>query len=160
MENPKYAGFWLRFVALIIDSFVINIIQFFFIFPMLAFFGITFTTLNLSEIGMLSEEDIMVMLPAIISMVTSIALFSFLIQLLYYALLESSKHQASLGKMMLGIIVTDTNGERLDFTKAMIRQLGKIISGVMFCIGYIMAAFTEKKQALHDIIANTYVVIK
>lgn len=127
---------------------------------MLAFFGITFTTLNLSEIGMLSEEDIMVMLPAIISMVTSIALFSFLIQLLYYALLESSKHQASLGKMMLGIIVTDTNGERLDFTKAMIRQLGKIISGVMFCIGYIMAAFTEKKQALHDIIANTYVVIK
>jgi len=60
----------------------------------------------------------------------------------------------------LGLKVTDMNGEKLDFSKSLIRNLGKIISGIILYIGYIMAGFTEKKQALHDMIASTLVVKK
>ena len=79
---------------------------------------------------------------------------------LYYALMESSSRQATLGKMALGIIVTDTEGQRVSFARATGRHFGKIVSGIILDIGYIMIAFTEKKQGLHDIMANCLVVIK
>ena len=82
------------------------------------------------------------------------------IQILYFTLMESSKFQATIGKMALGLIVTDLNGGKLDFSKAFIRNLCKIISNAIMFIGYIMAGFTEKKQALHDMIASTLVVKK
>ncbi len=76
--------------------------------------------------------------------------------------MESSKYQASVGKIALGIIALpfDTNGNKLDFSKAFVRNICKIISSMILCIGYIMAGFTDKKQALHDMIANTLVVNK
>ena len=70
----------------------------------------------------------------------------------------SSPKQATIGKQALGIIVTDLNGGRIDPGKAALRWVGKIISGLILLIGYIMAAFTERKQALHDIIAGTLVL--
>lgn len=79
---------------------------------------------------------------------------------LYYALMESSSRQATLGKMALGIIVTDTEGQRVSFARATGRHFGKIISGIILDIGYIMIAFTAKKQGLHDIMASCLVVIK
>ncbi|MFK0735298.1 MAG: RDD family protein [Gloeotrichia echinulata GP01] len=79
---------------------------------------------------------------------------------LYYALLESSDQQATLGKQALGIIVTDLEGNKISFGRATGRYFSKWISSLIFAIGYIMAAFTEKKQALHDIIAGTLVVKK
>ena len=82
------------------------------------------------------------------------------IQTLYFALLESSSKQATVGKMVMGIIVTDINGNKLDFAKALVRALCRIISSAILLIGYIMAAFTEKKQALHDMIASTLVLKK
>jgi uncharacterized RDD family membrane protein YckC len=77
---------------------------------------------------------------------------------LYYALLESSFKQATLGKMALGLKVTDMEGKRISFGQATGRYFAKILSGLILCIGYLMAAFTEKKQALHDIIVGTLVV--
>lgn len=77
---------------------------------------------------------------------------------LYYAGLESSAHQATLGKRALGIKVVDRNGERLSFLHALGRWLAAGLSYLIFYIGFLMAAFTEKKQALHDLIASTYVV--
>jgi uncharacterized RDD family membrane protein YckC len=74
--------------------------------------------------------------------------------------MESSKYQATVGKLALGLIVTDMNGGKLDFVKALIRNVSKIVSTITLLIGYIIAAFTEKKQALHDIIAGTLVVKK
>jgi uncharacterized RDD family membrane protein YckC len=82
------------------------------------------------------------------------------IQTLYYSLMESSNHQASIGKIVLGLKVTDLNGNKIDFTKALVRNLSKIISSLILMIGYLMAAFTDKKQALHDMVANTLVVKK
>ena len=78
--------------------------------------------------------------------------------LAYGALLESSEKQATFGKQMMGIKVTDVEGRRIDVTKAFIRQVGKFVSGAILCIGYIIAFFTAKKQALHDLLAGTLVV--
>jgi uncharacterized RDD family membrane protein YckC len=77
---------------------------------------------------------------------------------LYYAIQESYAKQATIGKQALGIVVTDIQGKPIDFVKATIRYFSKIISALILLIGYIMAAFTEKKQALHDIIAGTLVL--
>ena len=90
--------------------------------------------------------------------VASIALLS--IRIIYGALMESSKYQATVGKLAMGIYVTDTNGSRLSFLKAFLRHIGKILSGWILFIGYIMAAFTDKKQALHDYLASSIVVKK
>jgi uncharacterized RDD family membrane protein YckC len=83
---------------------------------------------------------------------------STVISWLYYALMESSAKQATLGKMAIGIVVTDLDGHRISFGRATGRYFGKILSGLILGIGFLMAAFTEKKQALHDILASTLVV--
>ena len=79
---------------------------------------------------------------------------------LYCTLMESSRYQATLGKIVVGAIVTDLNGNRISFARANGRFFGKWISGAIFDIGFLMAAFTEKQQALHDIIAGTLVIQK
>jgi uncharacterized RDD family membrane protein YckC len=82
------------------------------------------------------------------------------IQLLYFAYFESSEKQATFGKQALGLIVTDTNGDRITFVKGIVRYLAKIVSGLTLLIGYLIQPFTEKKQALHDMIAGTLVFKK
>ena len=79
---------------------------------------------------------------------------------LYYALLESSAWQATLGKKALGLEVTDMQGLRIRFGRATGRFFAKIISSIILFMGFIMAGFTEKKQALHDMIAGTLVIRK
>lgn len=79
---------------------------------------------------------------------------------LYYAIQESSPKQATIGKQAMGLVVTDMNGERVSFVKATIRHFAKILSALILMIGYIMAFFTEKKQALHDMIAGTLILQK
>lgn len=77
---------------------------------------------------------------------------------LYFAGMESSSRQATIGKSVLGIYVTDLNGNRISFLRATGRYLGKILSALILMIGYIMAAFTARKQALHDMLAGTLVL--
>lgn len=77
---------------------------------------------------------------------------------LYYAGMESSSRQATFGKSLLGIYVTGLDGERISFLRATGRYFAKIISALILFIGFIMAAFTERKQALHDMIASTLVL--
>ena len=72
--------------------------------------------------------------------------------------MESSHLQATLGKMALSLQVTDLEGRRITFAKATGRFFAKYLSVLTLGIGYLMAAFTERKQALHDIIAGTLVV--
>lgn len=79
---------------------------------------------------------------------------------LYFTGLESSLMKATFGKIALGIIVTDLDGNRISFGRANGRYWCKYISALILMIGYIMAGFTEKKQALHDTMANTLVVKK
>jgi uncharacterized RDD family membrane protein YckC len=77
---------------------------------------------------------------------------------LYFATMESSSYQATLGKLILGIRVTDLQGQRTSFARATLRYFAKIISALILMIGFLMAAWTERKQALHDMIAGTLVV--
>ena len=77
---------------------------------------------------------------------------------LYEAFMTSSPWQATVGKRVLGIVVTDMEGRRLSFGRATGRHFAKWLSSMALGIGYIMAAFTEKKQGLHDFVAGTVVV--
>ncbi len=160
MESSNYAGFWLRFVAYIIDYIIIAVMQSVVIMPILAMLGFGFASTSGFDFNAMSEEDVMEMIPALIAGMSTIMTISFVIQTLYFSLMESSKYQATLGKMALGLKVIDMSGEKLDFVKALLRQVGKIISGLILMIGYIMAGFTEKKQALHDMLAGALVVKK
>jgi len=125
-----YAGFWLRFLALVIDSLIVVLA------------GVIFGFILGAMGGSAKSLDIPF----------------FIASWLYCALMESSPRQATIGKMVLGISVTDLSGNRISFGRATGRYFAKIISGIILSIGYIMAAFTAKKQALHDIMASTLVV--
>jgi uncharacterized RDD family membrane protein YckC len=151
----NYAGFWRRFVAIFIDIIIIGTLQFVVIAPILAAIGI-----GVSNSSAMDTADPMAMVATIAAIFSTVGIIGQVVQILYFTLMESSKYQATIGKLALGIIVTDMNGGKLDFVKALIRNVSKIVSGIILLIGYIMAAFTEKKQALHDIIAGTLVVKK
>jgi uncharacterized RDD family membrane protein YckC len=77
---------------------------------------------------------------------------------LYFALMESSSKEGTLGKMAVGLHVTDLEGRRITFGRATGRFFSKMLSGIILGIGYIMAGFTEKKQGLHDMVAGTLVL--
>jgi uncharacterized RDD family membrane protein YckC len=84
----------------------------------------------------------------------------FVLRWLYFALMESSQYQATIGKLALGIIVTNMQGQRIGFGQATGRYFGKFISAMMLMIGFMMAGWTEKKQALHDMLAGCLVIRK
>ncbi|MBL0741723.1 RDD family protein [Chryseolinea lacunae] len=157
--NTNYAGFWLRFVAIIIDGIIVGIVQGVLIMPVLGIFGlgIAKSAQNL-EAG--DEAQALSMVAGIMALMGIAQLVFWVIQILYHTLMESSKYQGSVGKIVLGLKVTDLEGNKLDFGKAFVRNLCKVVSGLILCIGYIMAGLTEKKQALHDMIASTLVVKK
>ncbi len=77
--------------------------------------------------------------------------------LAYFSLMECT-WQATLGKMCLGLKVTDLDGNRLTFLRALGRNAGKILSSLILFVGFMLAAWTKKKQALHDMMAGTLVV--
>lgn len=81
-----------------------------------------------------------------------------LIMLLYYTYFESSVRQATIGKQLLNIKVVDKNGNRLTTNSAFIRNISKYLSAFILLIGYLMAAFDARKQALHDKLAGSFVV--
>jgi len=78
--------------------------------------------------------------------------------IIYYALMESSKYQATLGKIVVGIKVVNNDGQGIAFSKALLRNLSKLLSAFILGIGYIMIIFDDRKQGLHDKIADTFVV--
>jgi uncharacterized RDD family membrane protein YckC len=85
---------------------------------------------------------------------------AFVGQWLYFALFESGAMQATPGKRALGLKVVDDDGARIGFGRASGRFFGKIVSGAVFYIGFLMVGFSERKQALHDMMANTLVVFR
>lgn len=105
-------------------------------------------------------DGLILFLPAVILML--IPILGILLYLagrwIYFAMLESSESQATLGKRAMGLIVTDGKGQRLSFGQASGRYFAGAISYVTCYIGYALAGWTQRKQALHDLIADTCVV--
>jgi uncharacterized RDD family membrane protein YckC len=157
--NTNYAGFWMRFVAIIIDGIIIGVVQSFVFVPILAAAGFGFAS-GAENMDLSDPDQAAGMIGAIMAAAGGLWILAMVIQVLYFTFMESSKLQATVGKLALGIKVTDLQGNKLDFTKALIRNLSRIISNFTLLIGYIIAGFTEKKQALHDMIASTLVVKK
>jgi uncharacterized RDD family membrane protein YckC len=142
---PMYAGFWLRFVAWIIDQLILGVAG-----AVLGFF------VGLQNPMFMGHRGVNPFLgPALFSIQ---AFMGRGLAWLYYALMETSAHQATLGKLAVGLYVTDLYGQRLTFGRATGRYFGKIISDFTLFIGYIMAGFTQHRQALHDIMAGTLVL--
>ncbi|TCJ14509.1 RDD family protein [Flaviaesturariibacter flavus] len=86
------------------------------------------------------------------------AVAGILVNCLYFALMESSERGATLGKMALGLRVTDMNGGRITFMQGLGRYFGKILSSIILFIGYLMMVWDDRKQTLHDKMAGTLVV--
>jgi uncharacterized RDD family membrane protein YckC len=125
-----YAGFWRRVAAAIIDGLILGAVTAPFTFGFDGANGYSGRASSISTV----------------------------VSWLYYAFMESSAKQATLGKMALGIRVTDLDGNRIGFGKATGRYFGKILSALILGIGFLMVAFTQRKQGLHDILAGTLVV--
>jgi uncharacterized RDD family membrane protein YckC len=155
----SYGGFWKRFGAIIIDGILLGILNFIVLAPILGAMGIA--SGSAFPFGGMGEDFDPAQLIGTLTAMFGVSWFvSRTIDILYHAFMESSKFQGSLGKMALGMKVVDLNGGKIDFVKALIRNVCKIISGAILAIGYIMAGFTDKKQGLHDMIAGTLVVNK
>jgi uncharacterized RDD family membrane protein YckC len=150
-----YAGFWKRFAAFLIDAVILCVVNIFLLVPFLGMLGLGIVTSAMNE-SVPSPGMIMSIIGAYMGSMLLICIAGWL----YFSIMESSNKQATVGKMALGIIVTDLNGSRISFGRATGRYFGKIISALILYVGYIMAGFTEKKQALHDIIASCLVVNK
>ncbi|MFA5648572.1 MAG: RDD family protein [Bacteroidales bacterium] len=157
----EYAGFWIRFAAYIIDSLVIRTIALIIAIPI--FLIVAFTAIgmeNITDPMELLEENNLLKISVIVGSFTVLFLFDLVARWLYYALFESSKNGGTLGKIAVGIKVTNLNGNRISFAQATGRYFARIISNMTLLVGYIMAGFTLKKQALHDMISNCLVVKK
>ena len=89
---------------------------------------------------------------------TDLGTIAFFAAFVYFAVMESSRRQATFGKMAMGVMVTDRNGARLNFPRAFLRNIAKLVSMITLGIGFLMAGWTQKKQALHDMIAEALVV--
>jgi uncharacterized RDD family membrane protein YckC len=148
IAGVRYGGFWRRFWASVIDGIVISIVT----WPFRL--GVGLSSLALLRNG---EFDAAAVAGLIAAAMTAIAVKA-VVSWLYFAILESSTPQASLGKMVLGLRVTDMEGRRISFARATARCLASFLSTLILCIGYLMVAFTEKKQGLHDMLTSTLVV--
>ena len=150
-ENEKtdmqYAGFWFRVIAAIVDEIICIIATILVAFP-LGF------ALGASMAGISTMEEIKAASEGLGSVL------GILIPWLYFTVSESSTWQATLGKKMFGLSVTDMDGNKISFGRANSRYWSQIISALILLIGFIMVAFTERKQGLHDIIAGTLVMRK
>lgn len=144
----QYAGFWIRVGAFLIDwiilTVVISVLQ-----------GITRINMGVNYSASVGD---LVAASGTTPASTPGSIIAILIYLAYFAGLESSSWQATVGKKALGLIVVDTSGNRISLGRAIGRFFAKFLSVLILMIGYIMVAFTQKKQGLHDMLADTLVV--
>lgn len=133
-----YGGFWKRFGAAIVDGLLLMVVG----FIIGGFIGFVYGSATGRATGAGPIGN----------------LFGLILGWLYYAIMESSSTQGTLGKMALGIKVTDLYGNRISFGRATGRHFAKIISTIILFIGYLMVAFTSKKQGLHDMMVGCLVV--
>jgi uncharacterized RDD family membrane protein YckC len=152
-----YAGFWLRLVAAIIDGILLGI-------PLVPIWFAVFASV-IPSLG--THLDPSLILTTLLPKFLFIVFIGLVASWLYWGLMESSSWQATLGKKALGLMVTDLEGRRASFARTSGRYCaGRLASavpwlgGLYYLISCICAGFTEKKQAIHDMIAGCLVIRK
>lgn len=140
--DMQYAGFWSRFIAWLIDVAALW---------MLAFALVIIIPIIIGPL---------IGLPGDAAILAPIIVFWIVVPWLYWALMERSSRQATLGKIIMGLTVTDMAGNRISFGRATKRYWVKVLSALMLLAGFVMIAFTAKKQGFHDIIARCLVMAK
>jgi uncharacterized RDD family membrane protein YckC len=147
LGGVRYGGFWIRVVAFIIDAVIVQVV----VMPLSFVVGGVTGAMGAMGGGPRAGLPLLGgLMGAVIGMFGD---------WLYEALMESSSRQATLGKMVFGMNVTDLSGNRISFGRATGRHFGKLVSAMILCIGFIMVGFTERKQGLHDMLAGTLVRI-
>ena len=143
-----HAGFWRRVAAYMLDSLILTI-PFLLVFGVLGYMSFRAAMSGESPGGMIVLIYFLAYIGAIVG------------SWLYFAKFESGASQATPGKRIMGLKVTNANGERISFGRATGRFFGKIVTGIIpFGIGWMMAGFTGRKQALHDMMASSCVVFR
>ncbi len=145
----RYAGFWRRFWGLVVDRCVLGIV----LFPVGLVFGINLLW-PVAEDGEMTAERFL----AILFGSLSIWLIRTFAEWVYFSSFQCSPRQATPGQMLLGIRVTGQDGRRIGFGRASGRYFASWLSAAILLIGFIMGAFTARKQTLHDLIAGTLVL--
>jgi uncharacterized RDD family membrane protein YckC len=141
-----YAGFWIRFLAWLIDAILLWVLS-------VGAHTVIRLSAGLSIFPLWRSSP-----SAPPSLVCSEFLVDLVLNWLYYALFESSAAQGTLGKQALRLRVTDLSGRRISFARATGRYFAKIVSFITLCVGFVMIAFTGRRQGLHDLIAETVVL--
>jgi len=154
MTTYKFAGFWRRFVAYVIDGFIISVV--FIILAIVAgvaYFAGAMSTNNQLWIAQLTDPERMA------SFTVWIWLFTLLMDIAYFTYFHGSTGRTP-GKMLLGLQVVSTDGAPISYGTAFLRSVGYLVSSIVFCLGYIWIAWDKKKQGWHDKIAGTVVIVR
>ena len=149
--SVHYGGFWRRFLAYLIDDFIVGIM-----IAIVFCIFVSFMGMSVGDFKNVKASELSVVQIQILSLCGTL---EFMLTWLYFALQESGTYSATLGKRLLGMRVTDESGKAISFARASGRYFAKILSTILI-IGWIMAAFTRRKQALHDMLAGTVIVVK
>ena len=156
-----YGGFWLRFIALLIDTPIVKAIA-----TVLAslIVGHTFDLISqrakeASAKGAgISTAFVQELIVSLLPLLGQLLIVYVVVGWLYYTLLESSPLRGTIGKIVLSVRVVDRRLEQVSFLRASARHFAKILSSLLFCLGFFMAGFTKRKQGLHDLISGCVVV--
>ena len=144
-----YAGFWLRLVAYAIDNLLLGFVL-----------GNLILRPLMGRPGGIPADDPWFLFKNTSPQVTALLLLFLMGNWTYFSVLESSPWRATIGKKVLGLEVVDLSGKRLSFARASGRFFAKIVSSMTLLIGFVMAGFTARKQALHDMLAGCLVIRK
>jgi uncharacterized RDD family membrane protein YckC len=158
VASVVYAGFWLRVLAYLIDALILGVFAVPILIGVAMALGIGGILAGIPRNGDPFANGLP---PVFFLFIWFCILLGVGGTWLYHALLESSEWEATAGKKALGLIVTDMTGNRVSFARASGRHFGKIVTSfIPLGIGYMMAGFTEKRQALHDMLASCLVLRK
>ena len=154
VPRVEYGGFWMRFLAYLIDGAVIGIGICLIAIPLVFLTGLGTFLSQIHPEEDWNENGVLV----VIALFFLLAMAGLAATWLYHSWMESSEWQATVGKKALGLVVTDMDGRRVSFWPATGRHFAKIVSSMIYPFGHIMAGFTDKKQALHDMIAGCLIL--
>jgi uncharacterized RDD family membrane protein YckC len=135
MSEPtgtQYGGFWVRLIALLADSAIVFLLS----------------ALIIAGAAMAVGPEVLVPIVLVVTLAGA----------LYWPLMHASRRRATFGKSIVGLRVTRFDGRRISLLRSLWREIAKFFSSAVLLLGYIMAGFTPRKQALHDLMSATYVV--